>query len=699
MRRKCLVLTTVIVGLLMVLYQLGIPLTRERTNFLREDTYRLDAKVLTVEEKDQDTYRLVVRLISCAGERIAGEKVLLTYYDEIQEPWELIGAVISFEAKLDEPNGRRNPGCFDYKLYLKSRGINHKATISEFSISQAKLKPVERLKKFLIKKRFLFADVLPGDGKGIIMGILFGDTSLLDEDTYRQFQQNGTAHILAVSGLHIGILYGIYKKIVGRRKNLIALACLIICLFGYGTIALWSASVIRATLLIGIHITADYLDLRYDMLTGLSTVALILIIQNPYAIFGTGFQMSFLAVLSICFLSKILPGWIPDILTIPVSVNLGLMMYQMYQFNYISFVAIAANIPILLLAGILVPVALLSFGIFAILGYLGPLAYILDSLSFILCKINELSTLGGYGSLEVASPPLWTVFLFYFLLFFITSEYAYILRHRKKYMTITMWLCCGTLAMIICGNLWTSPISSDEVIFVDVGQGDCIHIRDGNRNMLIDGGGSIYYNVGKNTLKAYLLKNGVGKVDVALATHLHSDHFRGLQELDEVYRIDRLLTGMTKGRVINLSEKVRIETLWPVTIEGENGQDDNSQCSVFMIYYGNYKILITGDLDQEGERQMIAAYAGTDKLAADILKIGHHGSTTSTCDEFLEAVNPTIAVIQVGAKNIYGHPDGKIIEKCLKKGIMVVRNDENGAIGFSLGKDSISCHLLIDQSS
>ena len=139
-----------------------------------------------------------------------------------------------------------------------------------------------------------------------------------------------------------------------------------------------------------------------------------------------------------------------------------------------------------------------------------------------------------------------------------------------------------------------------------------------------------------------------------------------------------------------------IETLWPVRIDKEKGQEENENCSVFMIHYGDYRIMITGDLDSAGEKQMIDYYSrrnSLEKLDADILKVGHHGSKTSTSDEFLDAVTPEYAVIQVG-KNSYGHPNDETLLRLEKHGITVLRNDLNGAVGFSL-KKKIKCHVVI----
>jgi len=146
----------------------------------------------------------------------------------------------------------------------------------------------------------------------MISGVLFGDTSLMEEDVSEEFRQNGTSHILAVSGLHVGILYGIYKKLAGRRRSAGAFAALLAMLFLYGSLAMWSASSTRAILMIAVSTAGRYTDRRNDMLTAMSASAFILIAKNPYVIFDSGFQMSFLAITSIAFLRPVMPKAVPD---------------------------------------------------------------------------------------------------------------------------------------------------------------------------------------------------------------------------------------------------------------------------------------------------------------------------------------------------------------------------------------------------
>jgi beta-lactamase superfamily II metal-dependent hydrolase len=253
-------------------------------------------------------------------------------------------------------------------------------------------------------------------------------------------------------------------------------------------------------------------------------------------------------------------------------------------------------------------------------------------------------------------------------------------------------------------------------VFVDVGQGDCLHIRTpGGRNILIDGGGSINYSVGKKTLLPYLLKNGVSRVDLALITHLHTDHCQGISELARempisraaVYEGNRLrpsevadATGLAADRIlyvgagerIQLDEDVYVEILFPE--RRDDGyyeamlleEDENKSSLLMKLVYRGVSVLMTGDLGFEGEEAILQSLGSEDALHSVILKIGHHGSRYSTGDDFLSAVNPSVAVIQVG-KNTYGHPHPDIIKKLEDAGVPVYRNDLSGAIMLRIGED------------
>ena len=289
--------------------------------------------------------------------------------------------------------------------------------------------------------------------------------------------------------------------------------------------------------------------------------------------------------------------------------------------------------------------------------------------------------------MDVISPPQALVIFMVIALLFGTSEYAGILRMRGEKPRLkrlaVLILGVSLTASVICYE----PLTHDQIVFVDVGQGACTHVRAGSRDVLIDGGGSATYNVGKRTLKPYLLKNGARDLDLALATHEDADHIKGLEDLLECFNVKDFRVGVTCGQRYRLTDYAEIRVLWPLTLEeGQEQENENSSC--FLINYRGVKVLVTGDLDTDGEKNMLSYYQSIgrlDDLKADVLNVGHHGSKTSTSEEFLEAVAPRMAVIQVGRNN-YGHPTREVLDRLAAHGVQVFRNDRDGAVGLRIGR-------------
>lgn len=641
-----------------------------------------DGTVLSVRQK-QDHYILELK-------DPGGFKVRLNIYEEIKDSWDLIGERISYKAKLASGDPARNPHCFDYRKYLRSSDIFLTGTIKSYKVISDRKPLTLKYASLLSRTREAFAIRLPDSSRGMITGMLFGDTGEIEDEVYEDFRKNGTAHILAVSGLHIGLLYSIYEKISRGRTSCFSMIVLMFLMYSYGTLSLWRPSVIRAEMMIVMKTLARAYQLRYDSLTAMSAAAVVLILNNPYVVYGIGFQMSFLAIISINIISARLPEKVPKTLAQAISVNLSMILYQAYVFNYISPLAVLINIPVLYLAGIAIPAAFAAFGTFAVTFALGrgmmiPVFYIpASSVTDMMVWLNSLMTFGGRSALDVTSPPAIVPALAIGLILFLCSEYSGILKLRGLIdKTMLIILVIGVSSAVTWVMLY-EPISHDEVIFVDVGQGACTHIRAGGVNVLIDGGGKRDRNLGEKLLKPYLLKNGVRRVDLSLATHEDMDHIKGLEELAECFRADAPVTGCTAGKRYELSDEVSIEVLWPLEV-GEKPQE-NENSSVFMINYRGIRILVTGDLDSEGEKKMLEYYASIGRpgaLRCDVLNVGHHGSKSSTSGDFLTAVSPSIAVIQVGRNN-YGHPTKEVLERLKKRGIAIYRNDEKGAVGLDI---------------
>lgn len=718
----------------------------------------------------QKGQRLTIQVHKMGNRNAIGSRTLVNIYDS---PTAVVpGDYVQVGGSIDLPRQRRNPKCFDYELYLRSIGIRTIVTATD--ISEAKdernmlLQSYSRLVRHLNRFKLMFLQDLAtkaGEETGALMnGILFGDKSEMDEQTVESFKKNGTAHILAVSGLHVGIIYAFLLKlwnafsyITGIRRGWGFLAFVGSFFLCYMILASFSPSVVRAVIMVLLHAFAQITGRRYDLNSAAFAVFLATLIKNPYMLFNTGFEMSFLAVLSMCLVMPYVKRFYSGILMASLSVQLGLSPFIIYYFNYFSVLAVLINVPVVLLAGIIVPLGLCAWLLMPVLGDLAsPLVWLLSYLCDVLRVLNDLTAVDGVITFTVASPDIKWIIGYYLALLLLASEEGRwrILKRAKAGISkeIAKSIVVIMLVTMAFGYMLDDGFAKANVTFVDVGQGDCMCIRTSRSPLrrdgvyLIDGGGSEHYNIGKTTLKPYLLKNGVSHVDGAFVTHLHTDHYKGICELsregmiDHIYvyeadrfKVDQILeeTGLAKDRIhflyagqrLLLGEQTdvlhreweTIQVLWPEQkTDAEYNRllsdetDENALSLIFRVEFHakvrggeetSTSLLATGDLGEEGEREIIEKYRVRENLSGlldvDVLKVGHHGSKTSSSDIFLNYVNPEIAVIQVG-KNIYGHPTPEAMGRLCNAGARIYRNDQQGAIGLDIRNGTIhKIHTVI----
>lgn len=689
-------------------------------------TVTLNGTVLFAENKGKDVYYLTLLARAAQGSILPKpEKALIKIYGHLEEFQDLVGRDIQIRGKLEIPSPARNPKCFDYGKYLKTKGIGSIVTVNpRFIEDRGWQNGVFYLgwrllnKISLIKWEFVhtISREIPPEQMALVKGMLFGDKSDIDSEVLLQFQRNSTAHILAVSGLHVGMIYGLLLLIF-RKRNSFALDVIIMTLLGiYAVMSFLAPSVVRAVFMIGIHIFAKRFHFRYDLLSATVFTGGVILLVNPMMLINAGFQLSYIALLAMSFLIPFLKQQVPLIYLRPflplVAIQIGLIPIIAFHFNHLSFMGIIANVPTIFLSGLIIPLLIILFPMhFFSSGILiQTLGTATGWLIEVLVSTNETLYFQGKFSTLIPSPPFWSVLLVYLVLFYMTSELASIWIARKY---LTKFLGTGVLIVfiaILSGIALEDEFKDMGIIFLDVGQGDCLFIETPTgKTAMIDSGGSASYDVGSKTLLPFLLKNGHGKLDLAIVTHLHQDHYGGFKTLSREIPIGGLvlyegyesqkpnivsesgfnanqLIFSRKGDSIKLDEEVSIEILYPeIWEEGAQylPEDENQMSLVLMVVYNGIRILMTGDIDQEGEEKVINALDDKEKgdLKCDVLKVPHHGSKYSMGGSFIEYTNPDCAVIQVG-KNNFGHPSSSVLEKCMERDIIVFRNDLQGAIGI-----------------
>jgi len=681
----------------------------------------------------------------------------------------MAGRYISLAGKAVIPSGEQNPKLFDYRTYLRTRNIRTAVNSSIDSLILLPVEPEGMLHALsAMKGRYLerLKKRMGDTSYGIMAGIMFGDTSDIDEDVYRDFQVSGTSHILSVSGLHTAIVYLWVKKLCmdhdGIAANCLAAAVLMI----YAALSVFSPTVVRAVFMIFICIAGKLLGERYDLTSCCAFSATALLLYNPYLLYSLGFQLSYLAVFSMAVILprlKLLFESSPfdtdmkgekqkgkigslrrkavDSLLVLISVQIGMAPAIAYFFNYFSLSAFWVNFPVAALASLILPLGIIMLlvsllpPVWIFTAVFDMLAYAADLLITAMAGINGIAADLPLSSFVLTSPNRLCLVMIYCLIFFICSEYGQhtigLCGNRFNGGNDTPEKLAGSMgeknasriistivAVVIALSLIIPEdvYQEADVVFLDVGQGDCIHIRTpSGKNILIDSGGSSQwgdagesrrYDIAERVLLPYLLKNDAGHIDLALVTHLHDDHFQGLCSLSKKMSIDQVLMGsayrsqedeimeklnvgagsiiyIEHGDKINIESGVSIEAIYPAdSSETLNIEEENDMNLVFLLDYFGCRILITGDLTGIDEAGILEKNPG---IKADILKVAHHGSRFSSTDAFIDAVDPDFAVIQVG-KNNFGHPSAQVIEKLKKKGIIIMRTDQDHGVLFDIDK-------------
>ena len=422
---------------------------------------------------------------------------------------------------------------------------------------------------------------------------------------------------------------------------------------------------------------------------------------------------------------------VKEVLAVTISAQLTILPVMIYHFNLLGIYFFITNLlvsiiigPIIMLGAIAIFFSIFLFPITQILGV------ILEILIKSLIVISNFSKI-PFSKIYVATPKIYDIILYFILIFLFNLLYTLyhskelnrtqmrarnlialirykVFMNREKYKKIIFIL----VFIIIFISITPKKLN---IHFVDVGQGDCTFIvTPRKQTILIDGGGSTSkeYDVGKNTLLPYVLDRGYTKLDYIFITHFDQDHVAGILTILEELKVETVIIPkqeentenyqkflelikekrikvniVKKGDRVNIEKNVYFDILWP---EKEQIKENviNNNATVMKMYYGNFSILFTGDIEEKAEEKILKVYEGKERLLnANILKVAHHGSKTSTTEKFLKWVNPKAALIGVGKNNLFKHPSEKTIENLRKHNVTIYRTDENGEITITIDKN------------
>ncbi|MCF6463217.1 DNA internalization-related competence protein ComEC/Rec2 [Clostridium sp. Cult1] len=632
-----------------------------------------------------------------------------------------LGDKVRFMGVLKEPLPNTNPKLFNYKLSLLADNIHTTITIKDYSILDIDKKnsnPLSRLKKGFVSRVEGGLDLYLTEENGSLMkSILLGKYSYLDEESSQKFRDLGLAHILAVSGLHIGIITSLFITLFAylgmNRKLNIILTIGVIWIYGY--IIGNPVSVLRANIMFSILLISQLGAEPYDSINTMFFSLFILIIINPFWIFNLSFQLSFIATFSILYfvdkLNSILylnDGSILKSLSGMISVQIGLLPVLAYYFNRIPVISLVTNlvaVPIFTICLIL-SIFLIFFSLFSI-SISSSIGVIINFLLKI--QFSGLRILGNFPvlNIRVPSPSLIGILIYYImiLIVFKVIDISYLNNRVNK--SIVFYI----LLLIIFNTLIYNFHTSIDIDFIDVGQGDSILLKTRNGNYLIDTGGNIFgdFDIGKNILLPYLEKEGIFKLKGVFISHFDADHCKSLPYLIDNIKIENIYFGyereenelyrligkkalekgipisvLKKGDILKIDKDTNIYVIGPSDNIVDNlNSTDNDLSLVLLLNYFDINILFTGDIERMGEENVNNSL----NLNIDFLKVPHHGSNTSSGEDFINRLKPSIGIISVGRNNGFGHPHKEVLNRYKAHNIEIYRTDELGLINLILNKD------------
>lgn len=657
-----------------------------------------------------------------------------------------LGNQLEVKGEVSFYQNARNPGNFDQKRYYQTQNIHGMVWGKSCSIvSDDRWRLRDSLFHFrtLWKKKM---EVMMGEKDGATLAaMILGEKSGMDPEQKELYQINGIGHILAVSGLHLSLIgigmYRILRSLTGSYQ--IGGVAGILFLFGYILMIGPTVSAVRALVMFLFRVGADITGRHYDSVTALVVSAVCVLYWCPLYLYDGGFWLSFGAVFAVVFVLPVLEKFFLTDRRVFVKgflasagIQIVLLPIQLSCFFELPVYAVLLNLYVIPLMSVLLVVGIFG-SVFAFLGtVVFPAAKLCFGISSGILELYEEScrlALGFPGARVIAGqPPGWKIIAYYVVLL---AALGWMKRknlqsdkrkprkkERKQEDFKAKSIGCvrrmiGGLSLFLLAAFLLFPEKTQGfcVTFLDVGQGDGIFLRgpDGT-TYLADGGSSDVKQVGKYRIEPFLKAQGCGKLDYVFVSHGDQDHLNGISELIERRRIgvkigtlvlpvrevwdEALLNLAWQAQKAGITvaemkpgQKVTEGELEIVCIQPEKErrlEQGNAASMVLAVTYGEFDLLLTGDVEKEGEElltEQMKRFYGNKTL--DVLKAAHHGSGNSSAKEFLETVSPKYAVISAGVKNRYGHPHKEALRRLKESGSIIYSTQTGGAISvWSDGK-------------
>ena len=626
------------------------------------------------------------------------------------------GNSVRASGRLDEYDTARNYGNYDEKKYYYSlgiffrvQGIHAQVTDSAVNIPGHLMHMLRRKLTDVFKESAGEGEGIFGTGSltGIFSSISVGDRSELSDTIGNIYRSGGIIHILAISGLHISILgMGLFRLLRKFFTFLPSALVSSVCMILYCILCGFGVSVLRAVIMFLVSICGIGLGKTVDMLNAASIAAIIILSANPFFITNTGFIMSFTAVLSIAITGRAFArftggGALIRAAASGMAVTVSLLPVTASNYYEIPTYSFLLNIIVIPLMKYIL-VSVLSGGLAGFISIVVS-RFFLGTGAFLLRFAEMLCILGSnmpFSTFVTGKPEPWRIILFYSVLI-AALVFMKKLKESKRHI-LRAALVLGFCLLLSLVLLIRTGTDSLKIMFLDVGQGDCIVIKSpAGITYMIDGGSADIDSLAKYRLVSALKYEGISQIDCSIITHPDTDHMSGVMDIlrspscgieikrvlipyvpdDDKYRelsarcseAGVEMENAYSGVVLD-DGMLKITFLYPE--QGFYSDETNDYSAVAVVGFGSFSALFTGDLPAEKEYLV----SWPELTGYDLLKVAHHGSRNATSESFLKIVSPETAVISAGVNNQYGHPHSETIERLEQAGAEIYCTSECGEI-------------------
>ena len=593
-----------------------------------------------------------------------------------------LGDKVKIIGIFQKPKNATTPYLFNYRRYCYQHNIF-------FLVKTKRIKRISKNKNLYYRLKQLVKNNTSNNP--YLNTFLLGDKTYLSEEAKRSYQENGISHLFAISGMHIALLGKIIeillKKVKKREEEIFNITCIILII--YLLLVGFSPSIVRGVLFyIGFSINRIY----YFYINPKNLFLVLLSISlwiNPYYIYDVGFQYSYWISFSLIITSSLLQSksYIISLLKVSILsfiVSLPITLYHFHQINILSIIYNLFFVP--LVSFIIFPLSLIIFIIKPLLPIYNGLTLFMENTSI---YINTISI----GKILFKRISIIIYVIYFFLILF------FLLRNKKEYLMILLFL-------LIIHFFIPYLDQSTYIQVLDVGQGDSILIHNKNNNILIDTGGKEDSTIFYNTLEPIFRSKGIRKIKALVISHGDKDHIGEAINIVKNYKVEKVILNCgpyndLEKELIKVLDKKKIKYYSCIKelnidknklyfLQTKEYDNENNNSNVIYTEFGGYKFLFMGDAEMNKEKDILEKYNIPN---IDVLKVGHHGSKTSSSKYFIRKINPKYSIISVGKNNRYGHPNKEVLDNL--KDTKIYRTDQDGSIILKIKNDKLQIETCI----